>query len=197
MMDKQFGRVLDKLRELGLEKNTLVIFTSDHGDMQAAHGMVGKALHAYFEELVRVPLIVRYPQSIPPGRVLDMHANSVDIMPTVLDYVGMPIPKTVQGRSLRPFLDGVAEPDDQPGFCERLIDHEHVSRMIRTTKWKYVIYGVGRRELFNLADDPGEKKNLADAPAYSSQQNKLENQMRDWMKRTNDPALKTLFPTIN
>jgi len=193
MMDELFGRVMDKLRQLGVEDNTLVIFTSDHGDMQAAHGSMGKGIRAYYEEIVRVPLIVRYPGKIPAGRVLDMHADSVDIMPTVLDYVGRPVPSSVQGRSLRPFLEGTKEPDDRPGFCERHAAGKHASRMIRTADWKYNLFGDGRRELFNLAKDPYEIDDLAGKSEYKDQKDRLEQQLLEHMKRTNDPAVETFF----
>jgi len=193
MMDEQIGRILDKLRELGLERDTLVIFTSDHGDMQGAHGMMGKSVHAFYEEDVRVPLIFRYPPTIKAGRVIDMTVNSVDLMPTVLEYAGLPIPPGVQGRSVRSILDGAAKPDDRPGFCERGLRGGVTCRMIRTAEWKYNVYPGGRRELFHLADDPGEMRNLANDPRWRSQRDDLERQLRDHMRVTKDPALDDLF----
>lgn len=193
MMDSQIGRVLDKLHELGLEKDTLVIFTSDHGDMQGAHGMMGKSVHAFYEEDVRVPLIFRYPPTIKPGQVIDMTVNSVDLMPTVLEYAGLPVPASVQGRSVRPILDGAAKPDDRPGFCERGLKGGITCRMIRTAEWKYNAYTGGRRELFHLTDDPGEMKNLVNDPKWRPQREELETQLRDHMRSTRDPALADLF----
>lgn len=194
MVDDQIGRILAKLKELGLEQNTLVIFTSDHGDLQGAHGFMGKSVQAFYDEVIRVPLIFRYPPAIRAGQVLDMSANSVDLMPTILDYAEMPIPKTVQGRSLRPILDGTVKPDDRPAFCERGLDGRRAMRMIRTADWKCSVYGDGRRELFRLTDDPGEIRNLANDPAHAAERRGLERRLRDWMHQTNDPALADLFP---
>ncbi len=192
-VDGQIGRVLAKLRELNLERNTLVIFTSDHGDMQGAHGCMGKSIHGFYEENVRVPLIVRYPGTIRPGQVLDMHTDSVDLMPTILDYAGVPVPAGAQGRSLRPVLDGREKPDGRPGFCERGLDGRTAMRMIRTKEWKLCVYGDGRRELFHLTDDPAEVRNLAGDPDFRTQRRGLERQLREWMQQTNDPALDDLL----
>jgi arylsulfatase A-like enzyme len=192
-MDEQIGRLLARLHQLGLDDKTLVIFTSDHGDMQGAHGMMGKSMHGFYEEIVRVPMIFRFPPTIPAGKALNMQASSVDLMPTMLDYAGQPIPGSVQGRTLRGFLDGKQKPDDAPAFCERGLDGPSALRMIRTTDWKYCAYGDGRRELFYLSADPGEVKNLAQASECKPQREKLEEQLLAWMERTKDPALKTLF----
>lgn len=193
MMDELFGRVLGKLRELGLEENTLVIYTSDHGDMQGAHAMMGKYVDAYYDEIVRVPLIVRYPPSIRAGKTLEQHASSVDVMPTILDYLGLPLPPSVQGQSLRDQLDGKVAPDDRPAFGERGIDGINASRMIRTREWKYSIFGSGRRELFHLAEDPNELRNLIEDPSYEAQRKGLEQQLRQWMVANKDPALDGLL----
>jgi arylsulfatase A-like enzyme len=91
-------------------------------------------------------------------------------------------------------LEGRDKPDDAPAFCERGLSGQEAQRMIRTAEWKYCIYGEGRRELFCLAKDPGETKNLADDPAYDKQVAALAAQLREWMQRTGDPALKDLFP---
>ena len=193
MVDWCVGRILDALAKEGLERNTLVLYLSDHGDMQAGHGMVGKSVRACYEETVRVPLIIRYPRAIKVGTVIDAHANSVDIMPTLLDYAGQPIPKGVQGRSLKPLLEGQASDDDRPGFCERGKGDKLYNRMIRTGEWKYTVFSDGRRELFDLEKDPHEMSNLADSSGHKSQITRLHKQLTQHMEETDDPALET-FP---
>lgn len=194
MMDEHVGNLLAKLHKLGLDDKTLVIFTSDHGDMQGAHGLMGKSAHAFYEEVVRVPLIFRYPPTVRAGQVLDMQVSTMDLMPTMLEYAGLPIPAGVQARSLRPLLDGKAKPDDRPAFCERILEGKLACRMIRTSEWKLCAYGDGRRELFHLSEDPGELKNLAKVADFKDQRERLEQQLREHMIRTTDPAIAALFP---
>jgi arylsulfatase A-like enzyme len=193
MMDWCMGRILDALAEEGLEKDTLVVFTSDHGDMQGGHGMVDKSLPGYYDEILRVPLIMRYPSAIKPGRIVHTHANSVDIMPTLLDFAGAPIPKGVQGISLRALAEGSQSDDDRPGFCERGLAQPSASRMIRTRRWKYALFGKERAELFDLKADPYEMQNLAEAPAHKAVRSALHRQLLKHMEETNDPALVVLL----
>ena len=191
MMDACVGRILKALADQGLERDTLVVFLSDHGDMQGAHGMVGKSVNAYYEEIVRVPLMVRYPRAIKAGTVIHGHANSVDIMPTLLEYAGVPIPKGVHGKSLKPMIEGKAADQERLGFCER--GARAGSRMIRTESWKYAVYDDGRRELFDLKKDPDEMNDLSADSAHRSTLAELHRKLRLQMDETNDPALE-LFP---
>lgn len=185
-IDWNMGRILDALRELGLEENTLVLYTSDHGDFQGAHAMVEKGAQAMYEELVRVPLILRYPDRIRRGGVLSVQAQLVDLMPTILDYAGMRSPDGIHGRSLRPFIEG--RPDDGlPAFCERT-GLRWFQRMIRTHDWKYVYSSVLPIELYDLRNDPCEMRNLAEDPAHAATRRELHRQLKDWMTRTEDPA---------
>ncbi|MBP6963387.1 MAG: sulfatase-like hydrolase/transferase [Armatimonadetes bacterium] len=190
MMDWCIGRILDSLREKGLEDNTLVIFTSDHGDMQGSHGMIGKSLPGYYEEIVRVPLIVRCPGVIKPGTVIDTHANTVDLAPTLLEFAGRKPLEDSQGVSLRPLLEGGAKSDDRPGFCERgLGDTGGWSRMVRTREWKYAYFSDGRRELFNLAKDSGEVKNLREDTGASADMKAMHKKLVAQAEKSKDPAL--------
>ena len=193
MMDWCFGRILKALDDQDLTDDTLVVFLSDHGDMQGGHHMVDKALPAFYEEIVRVPMMVRYPKSIKPGSVITTHAQSVDVMPTLLDFAGQAIPRGVQGTSLRPLLEGRAKDDDRPAFCERGLDKAS-SRMIRTRRWKYTAFGTQRRELFDLQEDPGEVHNLSLDPACTRIIAGLHERLRLHMERTADPAL-AVIPT--
>ncbi|NQT89289.1 sulfatase-like hydrolase/transferase, partial [bacterium] len=103
MMDWCVGRILDELDRLGLADRTLVIFTSDHGDMLAGHGLMDKTVPTFFEEIVRVPLLMRLPGPIPKGGTSDVLNSSVDIPCTILDVLGGKPLKGAHGRSLLPF----------------------------------------------------------------------------------------------
>lgn len=191
-MDALVGRILDALKAQGLDNDTLVIYTSDHGDMQTSHGMTDKSIVAFYEEILRVPLIARYPRTIKPGKVLNAHANSVDLMPTFLDFAGQSIPKGIHGVSLKPLLEGKAADDDRPGFCERGQSIPGTSRMIRTHDWKYCVYGANRRELFDLTNDPYERHDLSADGSRKPIIEELHKRLRQQMEKTNDPALDLL-----
>ena len=188
MIDAYIGRILDALDETGLKEKTLVIYLSDHGDMQGSHGgMLGKSVAAFYEEIVRVPLIMRLPGAIPAGARVEAHANSVDIFPTIMDYLKQAIPKTVQGRSLRPIIEGRVTDEVGYGFCER-----PGGRMVRSRDLKYCFFYSrrGRREeLYDLAEDPFETTNLVDDPKYAGRKAKMRKVLAKHLKETNDAAL--------
>jgi arylsulfatase A-like enzyme len=188
MIDAYIGRLLDTLDETGLSENTLVIYLSDHGDMQGSHGgMLGKSVGAFYEEIVRVPMIMRLPGVIKAGKVVNAHANSVDLLPTIMDYLQMPIPDAVQGRSLRPIIEGRRPDEVGYGFSER-----PGGRMVRSANMKYCVYfgdADKREELFDLAGDPSETTNLADDPKYARQKANMRKVLTRHLKETGDSAI--------
>ncbi|MEW6354913.1 MAG: sulfatase-like hydrolase/transferase [Planctomycetota bacterium] len=195
LMDELMGRILAALKEAGLDSSTLVLFTADHGDMQGAHGMVEKSVGAYYEQIVRVPFIMRYP-AIKPGTVIQQHVDSVDVMPTLLEFAGMPVSKDVQGRSVKSLVEGKTAEDDRPGFCERGKGEKATSRMIRTKRWKYSYFVFDqRRELFDLEADPDEMTDLAGSAEHKATLADLHRQLRQQMERTADPALDVIPKT--
>jgi arylsulfatase A-like enzyme len=195
MMDAFIGRILARLDELGLTDRTLIIFTSDHGDLQGSHGCVDKTIPNYYEGVLRVPLIIRAPKgagtAAPAGGVVDMQVQSVDIMPTILDYTGVKAPQGLHGRSLRGPVEGRVDDPYRPAFCERASGRGG-SRMIRSGTWKLGVFfgrdGSLRRELFDLKNDPEETRNLADDPRFSSTIADLEGQLRAHLQDTGDAA---------
>ena len=106
MMDDCIGRILKALDELGLADHTLVIFTTDHGNMLGQHGMMDKSVGTFYEDLVHIPLLMRLPGKIPAGRACDAVAASIDLAPTILDYTAAAPLVKAHGRSLRPFIEG-------------------------------------------------------------------------------------------
>ena len=201
MMDANLGRILDELQRLGLEKDTLVIFTADHGDMQGGHGMYDKVSYSMYEETTRVPLLLRLPGRIPAGRTLQTQAGSCDVSPTILDYLGLPESDGVAGRSLRPFIDG-EEDLGRPIFAERDRaawgegGERHFQRLIRTLEWKYCYHSVGESQLFSLAEDPGETTNLINERSARATKRRMHSDLVGWMKQTDDPRVAEIEESV-
>jgi choline-sulfatase len=193
-MDKNVGLVLDALQRSGHADETLVVYTGDHGYMLGHHGRFEK--HCSYEQAVRSPLLMRYPEKIKPGST-DALVEFIDIVPTVLDYCGVAIPKTVQGRSLTRLLDGKTEEHRDHVIVEYAQNDE---AMIRDGRWKLVfIRGKRRRtdgydpgrplpgntlKLFDLKNDPGEFTNLAGRPEHRGKVEHYLALLVEHMKRT-------------
>jgi len=155
-VDAQIGRVLDGLRASGQRENTLVIFTSDHGDMDAAHRMEHKT--AFYEEAAHIPLILSWPGMIEPGTVdAGLVSNGLDLLPTLCDYAGVDAPSDIAGQSLRPLAEG-RHPE---AWRTALPVESEIGRMIVTDRFKYMRYDEGedREQLIDLITDPGEMRN--------------------------------------
>jgi arylsulfatase A-like enzyme len=165
-VDAEVGRVLSALRETGLDRNTMVLFSSDHGDMDSAHGFEHKSLP--YEESARVPFIVSWPGRSPAGRVDRNHlvSSCVDLLPTLCDYAGIEPPKGLPGRSVR----GLVERGAQDGWREDLAVECSNSRCLRTRRYKYTIFeGQEPRELLiDMEKDTGEMTNLARNPEFAA-----------------------------
>lgn len=166
-VDRQIGRVLAALRASGQVENTLVVFTSDHGDMDAAHRMEHKTV--FYEEAARIPLILAWP-GVTVARGVDAHlvSNGLDLLPTLCDYAGAETPADVAGVSLRPLAEG----NPPQSWRAALPVESEIGRMIVTDRYKYMMYdeGMHREQLIDLVADPGETRNAAVDPA---QQNRL------------------------
>ncbi|MHC4442133.1 MAG: sulfatase-like hydrolase/transferase [Planctomycetota bacterium] len=190
MIDYYVGKILRKLDQLGLAERTLVIFTSDHGDMQGQHGMIGKSIPVFYDGVLRIPLLIRLPGKIKPGTVIKEPVSLVDLMPTILDYVGIPCPKDVQGSSLRPLIEGRAKNWPQYAFSERRNQQgKDVMLMIRGQRFKYVFRENKHHELFDLLNDPYENNNLYANPDSKKIIQILHLKLMNWMKKTYDPYL--------
>jgi len=160
-VDGQIARLLDALRDSGLMDRTLVIFTSDHGDMDAAHRMEHKS--TLYEEVCRIPLIIRPPGNAAAGRVdkARLVSNGLDLLPTICDYAGVEPPGGLMGRTLRPLLEGAPS-----GAWRRSLPVEcAIGRAILTERFKYAVYDLGanREQLMDILEDPAEMRNALDA----------------------------------
>ncbi|UCG59743.1 MAG: sulfatase-like hydrolase/transferase [Phycisphaerales bacterium] len=184
MVDEKIGILLDAVREAGLEDNTLIVFTSDHGDMDAAHKMEHKSV--LYEEAVRVPFMMSFNGVIPRGVVDDTHlvSNGLDLLPTLCDYAGIDAPEGLHGRSLRPVVEG----RNVGQWRDFVVCESQNGRMLRTSRFKYCIYDSGRdrEQLTDLKNDPGEMENLADVPALKNVLDKHRRLLKDWVEKTGD-----------
>lgn len=192
-MDEQVGRIIKTLKETGQYDKTLIIFTSDHGDMQGRFGSVGKSLDAFYNEVVRIPLIVKPPNSRINELLKDDHqVNQIDYMPTILDYCGLDIPDQVQGASLRPLIEQKEINWRTYNFSERTRTFQHknkVCRMVCDDQFKYVFYDNGPDGFYDLKNDPKELENLIEDNNYKSEIKRFKKVLREWMINTDDQYL--------
>jgi len=155
-VDAQIAQVLDALRESGHEDDTIVIFTSDHGDNDASHRLEHKTV--FYREAVRVPLIVAGPGVLARGALDTTHltSNGLDLLPTLCDYAGVSVPTNLAGRSFRPIVEGRC--DD---WREHLCMESEIGRMIVTDGYKYMLHdeGAHREQLLDMSADPHETRN--------------------------------------
>ncbi len=188
-IDFEIGRVLAALEEVGLAGTTVVIHTADHGDMTGSHGGQFNKGPLMYDEVCRVPLIVRDPRSAARG-VCRSPVGSPATMPTILDFAGVPVPPGLHVASLRSALaDPAGAPSDGAAHAEYHGDEWglYSMRMIRTISAKYVYSPHGTDELYDLEADPHERVNRVADPAYASLRRDLRRRLRDWMLETDDP----------
>lgn len=182
-LDLSVGGILDKLEQLGLADDTIVVFTSDHGDMMGSHKMMTKSV--MFEESARVPFMIKAP-FIKKGQTIIEHPMShIDIVPTLLDLMGKKIPGNLNGKSLLPLLKGKKMPDDYV-IVEWNSKNYNDRTIVSPDGWKLSLRDTDRNTLYNLNTDPLETTNLYPDPAYREKIKFLEEKIREWQLRVND-----------
>jgi len=170
-LDVEVGRVLDKLKELGVQRNTVVLFASDNGYFLGERGLSGKWVH--FEESLRVPMLVFDPRIEGPGRDVSQIALNVDLTATLLDLAGVSVPKSVQGVSLMGLVRGKKSPARKDFFCEHLMVDPAIPQWegVHGDRYVYAKY-FGQNPPFeflhDLRSDPKETENLAPKPEFSA-----------------------------
>lgn len=192
-MDMDVGRIIDRIEELGLRENTLIIFTSDNGFSCGHHGFWGKGNGTFplnmYENSVKVPFIASHPGRIPEGKNAEALLSGYDFMPTLLNYLNLPLPDDVNlpGHNFSPVLLG----EENSGRDSVIVYDEYGPvRMIRTREWKYVHrYPYGPHELYDLVNDPDERKNLIDDKNQRALIKKMRQQLADWFAQYVDPIL--------
>jgi len=163
-MDAGIGRILAALDRLGVADHTLVVFTTDHGHFLGQHGLVAKGAFHY-EDMIRLPMLVRWPGRVPAGAVCGALQSQVDLAPTFLEVAGQPVPGAMQGLSQWSTWCGGPAVRDHAIVENR---HEPTRVHLRTYvdgRYKVTVYrDHDYGELFDLTEDPGERRNLWDAP---------------------------------
>jgi len=184
-VDAEIGRILDALDERGLAEETVVVFTSDHGDGNGAHRIKEKSW--LYEEETRVPFVVSHPET-DDGRAEDrLVSNGLDLLPTLCDYAGIDVPEDLRGRSVRPLAAG----DPVEDWRDRVVTQTFgplEGRMVRTERYKYVVYEYGdeREQLFDLEDDPGEMVDLSVNADYDDVLTEHREHLLEWCTETGD-----------
>jgi len=164
-LDAMIGEIVEALERHGLADNTLIIYTSDHGEQVGEHGLWWK--QTFYEEAVRVPTILSWPGVLPAGERCDRVVSSLDLNATMLDALGAPPLPRSEGRSLLPLLtagDGRKPAWEDVAFSEYCTDEGCLHRMVRRGVWKLNYYHGQEPQLFNLEDDPDEVRDRAGDP---------------------------------
>jgi arylsulfatase A-like enzyme len=193
-VDAQIGKILDALRESGQDRNTVIIFASDHGDGNAAHRWNQKQV--LYEEPARVPFIVSWPSRTPAGRTDSTHlvSSCIDLIPTMCEFAGITPPRNLRGRSVaslalgRPANGWRTEVVSQTEFCGFGNSFGVHGRMLRTGSLKYVVYSEGklREQLCDLKKDRGEMNNLAVSPRHVRELTMCREKLARWMDEHGD-----------
>lgn len=183
-VDGEIGRILNGLKKAGLEDNTLIIFTSDHGNMDASHRLASKGM--FYEESVGVPFILKFKGSIPAGHTDRKHlvSTGLDILPTICDYAGIDIPEHLLGRSLR----RVAEGETVDDWRTYVASENDYTRMIRSQRYKYCAFDDpdSKESLVDMENDLGEMRNLVDDPEFQKVLAEHRRLLADWSKISGD-----------
>ncbi|GAB5562188.1 MAG: arylsulfatase [Synoicihabitans sp.] len=189
LIDEQVGRVLAQLATLGIAENTLVIYSSDHGDYCGGHGFLDKH-YAMYDDLVRVPLIMRWPAGFGSQPECDaLVSNEIDLAKTIADVAGVDVPSSFEGEDLIATIQGRTPSRSsifaQYSGCQMGL---YSSRMVRDREWKYVWNPTeGRDELYHLSTDPGELDNLVDHEKGRESLDRMRQCMVKWLTQVQDP----------
>jgi arylsulfatase A-like enzyme len=206
-VDSLIGRVLASIQQNGYDNNTLIVFTSDHGESLGAHEFNQKTV--FYEESAGVPFILRYPGKLKPSVNSSLVNNGIDLIPTLLDFANIPKPTVLAGRSLkeeaiknenikdRPFI--IAENRMTQGGA---VDGEKPvlnGRMVRSDRYKYCLYDLGekREELYDLKNDPGETINIAEKKSSNEILKQHRNYLSEFAKNYKDTLALKMLNEIN
>lgn len=207
-VDRNLGRLLAKLDELGLAKKTIVLFTSDHGYNIGHHvlhtkgngwwiagGVNGPKRPNMWDTSIRVPLLIRWPGTIEPGTKIAEMVTNLDTAPSILGMLGIAPPREAkwQGQDFAPLLRGRHTDWRDTLFGQYDLHNSGLAymRMIRTGKWKLVRHHRANflDELYNLESDPGENRNLYNASQHAAVREELQKRLAAWQKSIDDPLL--------
>ncbi|MDA1235426.1 MAG: sulfatase [Acidobacteria bacterium] len=192
-IDAEMGRLLKTLEETGQTDNTIVIYTSDHGEMMGAHGRMGKRLP--HEESCNVPLLVRDPRNGGGGTQSDVLLSTIDIYPTLYGLAGMPVPEHCRGRDLSGAIRGETVESPETALLMHVAkDHASgrrnhpapIFRGVRTKRYTYAVGEIGRWCLYDNQEDPYQQHNLADDAARASLMSELDGEVIRYLQEAGD-----------
>jgi arylsulfatase A-like enzyme len=203
-VDDQIGRIVEHLKRTGQYDRTLIVVTSDHGETLGEHYVWGK--ETYFDPSFHLPLVIRDPRrGMARGRIVTEFTEAIDLMPTILDAIGAPVPRTCDGHSLAPFLRGETPErwrenvffehdfrdvrEQRPEKALGISSDEACYAVIRGKRWKYVHFAALPPLLFDLETDPHETNNLAEDPAYAGIMLGLVREMLTWRLTSQERTL--------
>ncbi|MEI7731361.1 MAG: sulfatase-like hydrolase/transferase [Verrucomicrobiota bacterium] len=183
-VDREIEVILQALRSTGLETNTAVIFTSDHGDHDGSHRLEHKS--TFYEEAANVPFIISQ-KGVTRANVVDREhliAAHLDLIPTLCDYAGVAAPDGLKGRSLRALAENGSVKEWRP----YVVSETHFGRMVCSGRYKYCVYDRGehREQLVDLQQDPGEMKNLAGQPEFQAVLTQHRKYLQEWVVSNQD-----------
>jgi arylsulfatase A-like enzyme len=176
--DHCMGLVLNRLRELNLDDNTVVILVSDHGDTMGCHRFMSKDF-AFYEPAMRIPMIIRAPGRR-GGVVQPDPASGIDVFPTLCELMKLPMPSGIPGQSLVSRWDGKRGDPERPIFASQGTPGKNRAIMLRTRQYKYTRYDDGGSELYDVGRDPDELENRIDHPDYARPLADLKSQVERW-----------------
>jgi arylsulfatase A-like enzyme len=196
-IDDHLGRVFDYLKETGQWDNTLIVFTCDHGEQSGDHHLLGKI--GYFDESYRIPLVIRDPGAEANGSrgtIVEKFTETIDTMPTILEWLGLPVPRQCDGRSLLPFCEGQTPSDwrtevhyefdfrdlhySQPESSLGVAMDQCALAVVQDENYKYVHFAALPPLFFDLKVDPGQFVNRATDPAYATRMGAYAAKMLNW-----------------
>ena len=189
-LDWNLGRLLEALEACGERSNTIVVFTSDHGEMFGAQGR--RAKNIFYDEALRVPFLLSWPGTVPAGRVSEVPLNTPDIMPTLLSLLDLPVPAEVEGTSLAHSALGAEGPEPSAAFLQgmgatAIFEDGHEWRALRSRRHTYAIYRAdGEEHLYDNLADPYQQRNLAQDAAQRELLLDFRQQLRARMNALGD-----------
>lgn len=165
-VDDCVGRILNTLKKTGLDENTIVIFTSDHGENLGDHKRGGKGLPG-FDTVIRVPFIIKYPDIIEPGTSTKELVEAVDIVPTLLDFCGVQTPRYVQGKSVASLLEGKQKVHREDIYMEHFSKYNNKNCTVRSKEYMYFCNTEGLELLYDIKNDPYQLRDISKEKEYS------------------------------
>lgn len=195
-IDEQIGRVLDSLKKLGVDKNTAILFSTDHGDLCGSHGGMHDKNAMMVQELMHIPMLARIPGMASQGTEIPRTVSNLDLPATITDLAGLGVPDAFDGKSLVPFISDAEAPGPDYVVSECFGVHfAYETRMVVHDRWKYVFHPGAFDELYDLKSDPAELKNLIDSDQddHVAGRHACRQRLLEWMRDTRDPFHRAIF----